>query len=116
MTATPDLSSRELPPHSGDDVSAESHEVQQIIRSALAELPPRYRVALCAEYGGAIPTPAEPRNEPVLFRARRRLTCSAHATEAILYNHHRWTYREVVADVNRMASVAVSPFISRVCG
>ena len=58
--------------------SAESHEVQQIIRSALAELPPRYRVALCAEYGirdveDAIPTPVEPRNDLVLFRARRRL-------------------------------------------
>lgn len=24
-------------------------------------------------------------------------------TEALLYNHHRWTYRELLADVNRMA-------------
>jgi hypothetical protein len=57
------------------------NEVQQIVRSGLSELPPRYRLALCVEYGipdaldpqMGIPRPQERRNDIVLFRARRRL-------------------------------------------
>lgn len=62
----------------GPDAEAASREVQQIIRSAIAQLPPRYRTALCVEYripdlDGVIPAPVEPRNDMVLFRGRRRL-------------------------------------------
>jgi hypothetical protein len=55
---------------------AQTVEVQEIVRMAIAQLPPRYRAAICNHYGipdGENGVPPMVSNSLVLFRARRRL-------------------------------------------